>query len=168
MTVQESAPVPRVDAARAFKDAAIAGLLAFGIFLPLIGFRTYQTMSNELALEGRPGLLAIFVALTVGGSLLMSLVLRPWAARRAATRVPGASVRQAHARAALAKWFVPFALGFLVLYPPMVFGLVGTQGSVKWIDNFGIQILIYIMLGWGLNIVVGLAGPLCKHSGRLN
>ena len=33
-------------------------------------------------------------------------------------------------------------------------------GSIKWIDNFGIQILIYIMLGWGLNIVVGLAGLL--------
>jgi branched-chain amino acid transport system permease protein len=33
-------------------------------------------------------------------------------------------------------------------------------GAVKWIDNFGIQILIYVMLGWGLNIVVGLAGLL--------
>ena len=30
----------------------------------------------------------------------------------------------------------------------------------KWIDNFGVQILIYVMLGWGLNIVVGLAGLL--------
>jgi ABC-type branched-subunit amino acid transport system permease subunit len=28
------------------------------------------------------------------------------------------------------------------------------------IDKFGIQILIYVMLGWGLNIVVGLAGLL--------
>jgi len=33
-------------------------------------------------------------------------------------------------------------------------------GALKWVDNFGIQILIYIMLGWGLNIVVGLAGLL--------
>ena len=32
--------------------------------------------------------------------------------------------------------------------------------ALKWIDNFGIQILIYMMLGWGLNIVVGLAGLL--------
>ena len=38
--------------------------------------------------------------------------------------------------------------------------MVGPGGSIKWIDNFGIQILIYIMLGWGLNIVVGLAGLL--------
>ena len=38
--------------------------------------------------------------------------------------------------------------------------LVGFQGSLKWVDNFGIQILIYVMLAWGLNIVVGLAGLL--------
>src|SRR5262249_9840724 len=35
-----------------------------------------------------------------------------------------------------------------------------TSGGQKWIDNFGVQILIYVMLGWGLNIVVGLAGLL--------
>ena len=52
------------------------------------------------------------------------------------------------------------ALGFLLAYPLMMFWFLGTQGSIKWIDNFGIQILIYVMLGWGLNIVVGLAGLL--------
>ena len=36
----------------------------------------------------------------------------------------------------------------------------GLQGSLKYVDNFGIQILIYVMLAWGLNIVVGLAGLL--------
>src|SRR5438445_2897570 len=36
----------------------------------------------------------------------------------------------------------------------------GPGGAIKWIDNYGIQILIYIMLGWGLNVVVGLAGLL--------
>ncbi len=38
--------------------------------------------------------------------------------------------------------------------------ITGTQGSIKWIESFGIQILLYILLGWGLNIVVGLAGLL--------
>ena len=36
----------------------------------------------------------------------------------------------------------------------------GVDRAVKWIDNFGILMLIYVMLGWGLNIVVGLAGLL--------
>ena len=36
----------------------------------------------------------------------------------------------------------------------------GPAASLKWINNYGVQILIYVMLGWGLNIVVGLAGLL--------
>jgi len=55
-----------------------------------------------------------------------------------------------------------YSLGFilLVLYPVVMVSLFGFQGSLKWVDNFGIQILIYVMLAWGLNIVVGLAGLL--------
>src|SRR5262249_14928861 len=56
--------------------------------------------------------------------------------------------------------FVPFAIGFVILYPVMAILGAGWGSAVKWIDNFGIQILIYVMLGWGLNIVVGLAGLL--------
>ena len=41
-----------------------------------------------------------------------------------------------------------------------VIAATGYGGALKWVDNFGIQILIYVMLGWGLNIVVGLAGLL--------
>src|SRR5262249_17616826 len=48
----------------------------------------------------------------------------------------------------------------LLFYPVLALAVTGKAGAVKWIDNFGIQILIYIMLGWGLNIVVGLAGLL--------
>ena len=38
--------------------------------------------------------------------------------------------------------------------------MLGSGGALKWVDSYGIQILIYVMLGWGLNIVVGLAGLL--------
>jgi branched-chain amino acid transport system permease protein len=48
----------------------------------------------------------------------------------------------------------------LVLYPVLIMLAFGIQGSLKWVDNFGIQILIYVMLAWGLNIVIGLAGLL--------
>jgi branched-chain amino acid transport system permease protein len=63
-------------------------------------------------------------------------------------------------RGYLARWFVPFAVGFVLVYPLIVLLTAGSGGALKWIDNFGIQILIYVMLGWGLNIVVGLAGLL--------
>ena len=47
-----------------------------------------------------------------------------------------------------------FAFPFVMLF------WLGPAGSLKWINNYGVQILIYVMLGWGLNIVVGLAGLL--------
>ena len=52
------------------------------------------------------------------------------------------------------------AIFLAFLLPALIILTAGQQGSLKWIDNFGIQILIYIMLAWGLNIVVGLAGLL--------
>ncbi|MBT9288150.1 high-affinity branched-chain amino acid ABC transporter permease LivM [Prosthecodimorpha staleyi] len=54
----------------------------------------------------------------------------------------------------------PAGIGFLAAFPIIAILGAGWGGSLKWIDNFGIQILIYVMLGWGLNIVVGLAGLL--------
>ena len=45
--------------------------------------------------------------------------------------------------------FSLFGLGFLVTFPAIAIGLAGWGGALKWIDNFGVQILIYVMLGWG-------------------
>ena len=160
MTAPVPASEPRIDLNRALKQAAIVSIVTFGMLLPLIGFRTVQDMRNELVLETRPLLLAIFVMIAAAGSLLISLVLVPWQRRRAAAHVPGESVRRAHWRAHVARLFIPFALGFVILYPVLALLMSGFGGAVKWIDNFGIQILIYVMLGWGLNIVVGLAGLL--------
>ena len=58
-------------------------------------------------------------------------------------------------------WVAPVAILALFLLPrssPMP--ALGPGGALKWINNYGIQILIFVMLGWGLNIVVGLAGLL--------
>jgi len=49
----------------------------------------------------------------------------------------------------------------LLLYPLFVIASVDNlRETQKWIDSYAIQILIYIMLAWGLNIVVGFAGLL--------
>src|SRR5262244_2453133 len=139
----------------ALRQATITGLIAFGLLLPLIGFNTGQNIRNELVLETRWPLLAALVAIIAGGRFLHALLIAPWLARRALRP------RAEHApRARFARWLVPFALGFAIVYPPLALSITGVQGAVKWIDNFGVQILIYVMLGWGLNIVVGLAGLL--------
>jgi branched-chain amino acid transport system permease protein len=143
--------------AAALKDAGVTALIAFGLFLPLVGLQTVQNINNVLVLTTRWPLLLSLVAVIGGGRLFFALIVTPWLARRATRKV---ATTQPAWRAFLAKWFVPFAIGFVIVYPMFILATAGFRGGLKWIDNFGIQILIYVMLGWGLNIVVGLAGLL--------
>lgn len=150
------APGLRVDTVRAIRDAGITALLAFGLFLPLVGFQTVTDVRNDLILVTRWPLLLAVVAVVGIGRLAYSLAVEPWLGQRAllpATPAPAWRVQAG-------KWFLPFAIGFVVAYPAIVLATAGFGRAVKWIDNFGIQVLIYVMLGWGLNIVVGLAGLL--------
>jgi branched-chain amino acid transport system permease protein len=146
----------RVDKLRAFQDAGVTALLAFGLFLPLIGFQTVTNVRNDLILTTRWPLLFAIVAFVGLGRLTYALAIDPWIRQRA--QKPGTASHPW--RAHLKNWFIPFAIGFVIAYPAIVLVTAGFGGAAKWIDNFGIQILIYVMLGWGLNIVVGLAGLL--------
>ena len=147
----------RADAIAAMRDAGVTALIAFGLFLPLIGFQTVTDINNNLILHTRWPLLFAIVAIVglgrLGYSLLIEGRIKQRALRPIATTTP---VWQTF----VGKWFVPFAIGFVIVYPAIVLLTAGLSRGVKWIDNFGIQILIYVMLGWGLNIVVGLAGLL--------
>jgi branched-chain amino acid transport system permease protein len=147
----------RVDVLGALRDAAFTGLVAFGLFLPLIGFQTVTNINDELILTTRWPLLFAIVSITAAGRFAYSAALAPWLAERA--RRPSKPTAS-RSRFYFGKWFIPFAIGFVIVYPVIVILAVGFDGALKWIDNFGIQILIYVMLGWGLNIVVGLAGLL--------
>jgi len=150
------APAKRVDTARALRDAGLTALLAFGLFLPLVGFETVTDVRNDLILVTRWPLLFAIVAIAGLGRLAYSLAIEPWLQRRAMRP----SAEPAPWRQQIASWIIPFAIGFVILYPVIVIATAGYGRAVKWIDNFGIQVLIYVMLGWGLNIVVGLAGLL--------
>jgi branched-chain amino acid transport system permease protein len=147
----------RVDFLGALRDAAFTGVVAFGLFLPLIGFETVTNIRNELIVTTRWPLLFAFVAITSTGRFAYSVALAPWLAGRKLRPAKRTAPRW---RFYFGKWFVPFAVAFVIAYPVAVVLAVGFGGALKWIDNFGIQILIYVMLGWGLNIVVGLAGLL--------
>jgi branched-chain amino acid transport system permease protein len=163
-----SVPAPSTDTnlAHAFKDAGRSALIAFGLFLPLIGFRTSQDIRNELVLETRWGLLFAFVALVAAGRLLHNLIIVPWRETRRERRA--ARAREAAGAAGFANMFarvaraaaIAFVIAFAIAYPILAVWLSGYAGALKWVDNFGVQILIYVMLGFGLNIVVGLAGLL--------
>ena len=95
MADEPRAVAARADVAGALKSAAVAALLAFGLFLPLIGFKTEQSISNELVLEMRWPLLLTFVAIVAAAHLFGSLVVTPWRARRALHPVtPGVRLRR--------------------------------------------------------------------------
>ncbi len=155
---ERQAPAPgRADAPAAMRDAGITAAIAFGLFLPLIGFQTQVNGENALILTTRWPLLLAIVAADGVGRLGYSLLIEPRIRQRALR--PVATAPSAW-RAFAGRWFVAFAIAFVVVYPAIVLATAGFRGALKWIDNFGIQILIYVMLGWGLNIVVGLAGLL--------
>src|SRR5213594_827182 len=143
-------PASRVDLARALRQTAITALITLGLLLPLIGFNTVQNIHNELILETRWPLLAALVAIIAGGRFLYSLLIAPWLGRRA-VQPPEHRAGLAAWRASFARWMIPFLIGFVIGYPALALSLAGFRGAAKWIDNFGVQILIYVMLGWGLN-----------------
>ena len=144
--------------ARAVREAIYAGLVALGLFVLFIGLRTDQNIRNELVLIQRWGLLATVVIVTAVGRFLYVAFAIP--------AIERAKAEKASAPAAVAepgfirRNFNSLGIGVLLLYPIVMVLAFGFQGSLKWVDNFGIQILIYVMLAWGLNIVVGLAGLL--------
>ncbi|MDP2803704.1 MAG: high-affinity branched-chain amino acid ABC transporter permease LivM [Phreatobacter sp.] len=154
-------PEPPSPVARAAREALFAAIIALGVFGPLLAFRTTQDMQNRLIVETRYGLIAIVVLLVFAGRFLLSLWFaraRPEAGPTLGARLSGLVPRSV--RDVVRSGLPPAALVALFVYPMMIMSLTGGSGALKWIDNFGIQILIYVMLAWGLNIVVGLAGLL--------
>jgi len=147
----------RTRLAGALRDTGLTALIALGVFLPLVGFQTTTNIRDALVVTTRWPLLFALVGSIAAIRFISVLVLAPRLARGALRLPPRA---KAIAAGILRNWFIPFAVAFVIVYPALVVLAVGFGGAVRWIDNFGIQILIYVMLGWGLNIVVGLAGLL--------
>ncbi len=136
---------------RAFREAGLAALVVAGLGFPIIAFRAEPDFNNALALTPRWPLFLIFCALGFGLRFLLTL----WSAR--AKPAPAPVAAKAPAKRPL---LAPIGLAILIVYPIAVPILLGPQAALKWVDTFGVQILLYVLLGWGLNIAVGLAGLL--------
>ncbi|MBR0554784.1 high-affinity branched-chain amino acid ABC transporter permease LivM [Ciceribacter sp. L1K23] len=159
-TAPTTAQVEQSTLGRAVKEAIFAGVLAFGMFLLFVGIETYQDMNNALVWRTRWGLLASFVLIAAAGRFFVVAVFQPWKASRTSRRAQ-VPVHEVDAKPSFFhQHFLKLALAAVLIYPAVAVWAAGIQGSLKFVDNFGIQILIYVMLAWGLNIVVGLAGLL--------
>ena len=73
----------RVDLAGTLRDAGRIGLIAFGLFLPLVGFLTGVDGSNQLVLTTRWPLLFSLVAVVAVSRFVYLFTVEPWLARRA-------------------------------------------------------------------------------------
>ena len=133
-----------VTPAAALRDAALSAVVAFGLFCALIGLRLVPT-DTGLVLQSRPLALGVTVAVVFVGRLLM-LLWRGW--RPAGAPTPRLLAEgMTHAGRLVGPVFLLVALT-MPLY------------SGRYVIDVGILVLTYVMLGWGLNIVVGLAGLL--------
>jgi branched-chain amino acid transport system permease protein len=126
----------------AVRDAGLSALVALGLFAPLIGLVT-ENGDHGLELRARPLAAVVVVLLVFLGRLLM--LTR--AARITLPVVSGPSPAMVRAGRAVAPALLVFAL------------VLPFAGSRYYVD-LATLVLTYIMLGWGLNVVVGLAGLL--------
>lgn len=159
MAMDVSTPARRqADMMVALKEAAFAALVTFGLCIPIISWGTRQNLENQLVLDPRWDTVAWAVAIVFVGRFLMALRQQKRGEKKSLVRfLPHGTFAWLQGRSRV---FSLIGLGFLVTFPIIAITLSGWGGALKWIDNFGVQILIYVMLGWGLNIVVGLAGLL--------
>ena len=131
--------------AASLRDAVMSALVALGLFGAMVGLKT-DAGATALTLTARPWPVVGLVALVFAGRLGFLF----WRAGRPSTPSAGALTRAGYiARAG--RLVAPAFLLFALTLP--------TYAGRYWID-LGILVLTYVMLGWGLNIVVGLAGLL--------
>ncbi|MBC7950407.1 MAG: high-affinity branched-chain amino acid ABC transporter permease LivM [Rhodospirillaceae bacterium] len=136
---------------RAVGDALAGGVVAAALALPMLGFRLVDS-SQGLSLGLRFDWVLWAALIVTGGRLALNL-LRMGHAKRHKPIGPTLGERVAH-RFAGARPFVGWAMiGFALVMPFLPFA------DRNLVDKATL-VLIYVMLGWGLNIVVGLAGLL--------
>ncbi len=137
------------------KDLVGTGLITLLLLVPIVFYRTVMNQGT-LTLQKRYLLVPLLIAVVVGGRLLLHLFV--WQRAPSPTRAVAAPAASQHDwRENAGRWVGPVMLVLAILLPWVVQFIPGWERRGLGI---AIYILSYIMLAWGLNIVVGLAGLL--------
>lgn len=139
------------------RDAAVAAAIALLLGIPMIGLTTVD-QGGALRVQTRWPWLAVFVAAVFCGRLLLRYALDRLRARRRtrARSHPAGAAGAADLSAARGR--VLGALAWLTFGVSLALPLVFSDN--RYVVDTATTVLIYVMLGWGLNVVVGLAGLL--------
>ncbi|CAI0722225.1 high-affinity branched-chain amino acid ABC transporter permease LivM [Serratia proteamaculans] len=147
--MSQSVAHPGLNVKRSLLDAVLAGLIALIVFGPIVGI-----VLNGYSFNFEPRRLAWIIAAVMAGRLLLSLFLQTAPGRKLLTRFDGGNdgvyVRPIGAKTSL-RWIIPLMAVIALLFPFV---------ATKYLLTVAILGLIYVLLGLGLNIVVGLAGLL--------
>jgi branched-chain amino acid transport system permease protein len=153
-----------VDLASTLKSALVAALVMFALSIPILLLRTEQGPTGGLILTPRWNLVLICCGLVFLVRLAIGLLggdqglFSRARTRKASITVSADPTKQSGFR--FAALVTPLFIGAAIAFPVIVYVLKGGLAESRYWIDLGILILTYVMLGWGLNIVVGLAGLL--------
>ena len=133
--------------ARQTREAAIAALVTLALAIPMVGLQTVE-VGGHLEVKTRFGWVGVAVVVAFAGRFAMAYL----------GRLPVGGL--ARPMAAVANWVAGHALWLGVLGALLAMALPLMPFANRYVVDLGTTVLIYVMLGWGLNIVVGLAGLL--------
>ena len=142
------------------KDLAVTALITFLILVPIVALKTEMGQGTLTIIERWPLALTLMAIVVAGRFLLYVLVWNPKAAAALATATTPAK-RHAPSKTT-AEVIGPYVNRGLLIFALVlpIFAYFFGGAYEKRIIDLSIYILTYIMLGWGLNVVVGLAGLL--------
>jgi branched-chain amino acid transport system permease protein len=128
------------------KDSALAAFIALILAIPLAGFDTsQQSATTGTSIGVRPSWVAIAVVTVFVGRFVLGLLPR----RQRRERPPVVSLFIARHRRMLGM----LGLAGAVIWPFLPF-------ASQYLLDLATAVIVYMMLGWGLGVVVGLAGLL--------
>jgi len=134
------------------KDSFLTSVVVFALALPIIGMRTVSAKAG-LSLDFN----VVGVVAAVAAAFVGRMALNIWWARRrqveTATAAATGGMDFKRVFATVIKVGVPVTVVFAFVMPWLPF-------ADRYILDVAILVVTYVMLGWGLNIVVGLAGLL--------
>lgn len=135
------------------KESALAALVALGLTLVMVGTQTVDRPGG-LALEYRWSWVVASVIVVFIGRFAFAVRRETRTIKTVSTDDRLAAADRAGVRMqTFAKFAGPLLIGFAIVLPMLPF-------SNRYIVDIATLVLTYVMLGWGLNIVVGLAGLL--------
>lgn len=131
------------------RETVLAGFIALIVFGPIVGI-----VLDGYQFQLEPLRVALLVATVMAGRLLFSLFMQTTQGKKLLRKFAdvddGVYVREPGYRSRL-RWIIPLLLIAACVFPAF---------SSKYLLTVAILGLIYVLLGLGLNIVVGLAGLL--------